>query len=284
MNLEQIKATLPKDKLYKRCGRDIIIVLEYTNNTQHNEERKGIVDINFAKFRASELNVIDILNISTNERLKSFAHSWSNSKQSKINIKYTINEIIKPNKPFDENIQKVCASGIHYFKSIDAAFYYIYVNKNFNNYSGDWIISNPNGSIHERHEFENNKVVARYNHKGIKFESTDWKSQTKTFYYSNGAIKTRSEFRILNGIKQKHGEYRQWSKNETILTIGKYTCDHKSGNWEHYFSNGGIESIGRYFCGKKIQLWKFFDENEQLVLTRYYKSGIPRKLKDNEKI
>jgi hypothetical protein len=88
-------------------------------DTLTNEGRQDIVDPNYARFRANKLKVVLIFD-SENPRIN------VNSIQNKFNNTLTVYErgkIVYPDQ-FDEAIDEVYTHGIHYFKTIDAAFYY----------------------------------------------------------------------------------------------------------------------------------------------------------------
>lgn len=57
--------------------------------------------------------------------------------------KYAINNIVMPDK-FDEVLYKVCTSGIHYFKTIETAYYYRNMPKN---YKDVWLVWNDHGKL-----------------------------------------------------------------------------------------------------------------------------------------
>jgi len=105
-------------------GQDYALaVMSLTKNSKTNESRlEGTGNHLFAKFRASELKVLDILNLETNEHHTSFMHrTFIDNKSS---VTYTVGEIVKPDH-YDPDPYIVCSSGIHYFKSIEATVSYI---------------------------------------------------------------------------------------------------------------------------------------------------------------
>ncbi len=281
--LDQIKSILAQDKLYKKCSDSIIVVLEYTENTKHTERRRHINfdNAHFAKFRASELKVIDILDFKTNQKLTTYEHSWQkNSKTTEIfQIQYIVGEIIRPINGFETDINKICAAGIHYFKSLDAAFYYGEMPEN---YSGQWRTSNSDGSRLSRKIYENGKMIAHYNSNDRKLKTIDWKLQKVEEYFHDGVLMEMYEFK--NVPTKRHGEYQRFLASGKLVTRGKYKYNERNGEWEYYFMNGNIESIGNYCSGKKRGQWKYFDENENIVMTRHYISGIAKISSKSSKI
>jgi hypothetical protein len=120
---------------------DTIIILQKLEDTLTNESRKDVVDEKYAKFRANKLLVVLIFDIND---LNIEYESIINILQ--IKTIYKKGEIVFPDN-FDKNLNKVCSNGIHYFKTIDAAFYYSGIQSG---YTGIWIRSNDNGQIYAK--------------------------------------------------------------------------------------------------------------------------------------
>jgi hypothetical protein len=142
MSLEEIKYKYAKylnsNYVFKLCENDsvkTIVILQKLKNTKTNESRKDIIDAKYAKFRADKLLVVLIFDInnpdieyeSTMNFTKLFCHPL-------IVTLYEKGNIINPDD-FDVDLEKVCATGIHYFKTIDAAFYYRIMPEN---YTDEW--------------------------------------------------------------------------------------------------------------------------------------------------
>ncbi len=115
----QTKLALYKDVVFKRCSDNILVLKRPLENFQSNEKRKDVFDPNFAKFRCNGLFVVEIIEV-TNvfKNLLSINHKWNSTK-----IRYTVGEIVKPDY-FDFDLDLVCGHGIHYFLTLEAAFYY----------------------------------------------------------------------------------------------------------------------------------------------------------------
>src|SRR5438128_5301429 len=104
--------------VFKSCQNDYIVVLQKLDDSKTNEHRKDVVDARYAKFRADRLIVVRIYNKCNGEEIQTI----TNSVYSKKTITYTCNEIVEVTD-YDEDINKVCSSGIHYFKTEEAAKY-----------------------------------------------------------------------------------------------------------------------------------------------------------------
>jgi antitoxin component YwqK of YwqJK toxin-antitoxin module len=127
MSLENIKKiyqdyTYDPDCVYKSLNyqnKIYMIILQKLPDTKTNELRNMIANQEFAKFRASHLKVLKIFNIEIPE-----IEYDSCINSTRKNLDYKKNEIVYPDE-FDNDLNRVCTTGIHYFKSIDAAFYYM---------------------------------------------------------------------------------------------------------------------------------------------------------------
>lgn len=111
-------------KPVNNSGQDYALaVMSLTSNSKTNESRlEGTGNLLFAKFRASELLVLDILNLETAEHHPSFIHHTFIDNKSPLT--YTVGEIVRPDH-YDPDMYLVCSDGIHYFRSIEAVISYI---------------------------------------------------------------------------------------------------------------------------------------------------------------
>ena len=122
--------------VYKRCKDNIIVILEKLNDTYTNEIKK-VNNSKFAKYRANKLKVLCIFNMYD---LTHKLMAWSTYDY---NFVYKIGEIVEI-KNYDYELESMCTSGIHYFTSIDGAYYY---GSNPNNYTGEWLWYTDDGSV-----------------------------------------------------------------------------------------------------------------------------------------
>src|SRR5579871_4620212 len=73
--------------VYKKCNNLSnrllvwLVVMEKSENTKTNEERKDVVDKNHAKFRADELKVVDIINVIDPQRVTTSTQRVTTSTQ-----------------------------------------------------------------------------------------------------------------------------------------------------------------------------------------------------------
>ena len=108
---------------YKAC-RNSIVTLELLDNTKTNENRKDVVDDRYAKFRCDRAIVIDIVNVETGKTMKADVSIYDDS------FYYILDGVVKTR--FNEN-NKVCAEGIHYFKTKEAAVSWFYLDTDLSN-------------------------------------------------------------------------------------------------------------------------------------------------------
>ena len=215
---------------YKACENSIV-TLELLNDTKNNEKRKGVFNDKYAKFRCDRARVVSITNVETGEKINSDRsfHDWD--------FQYILGEIVKTD--FDEDINKVCAEGIHYFKTKEAALSWFY-NHEFPD--GKWIEWHENGQKLCEGTYKDGKKDGKWIYwsengkKGSEGTYKDGKDDGKwIFFWSNG---------------QKHSE-GTW-KNEV-----------KNGKWIYWDKNGQKNYEGTYKDGKFVGKWIYWDENGQ---------------------
>lgn len=139
--------------VYKSCG-NYIVVLKKLENTITNENRCGIVDSNHAKFRANTLMTILIINKMNGQLVTKI----TNSCYSKKIFLYELNKIAIVND-YDMHSNIICAPGIHYFKSIESAYFYDFKNIE-THYTGTikkWL---SDGYLYQEYELLNGHMVS----------------------------------------------------------------------------------------------------------------------------
>ena len=106
-----------KKNVFKSC-HNCIVVLQKTIDTKTNEKRKGVVNEEFASFRGDIFKVILIFD--RHSPLLNFSEIKNSMYGEKVN--YVVGQLVRSDF-FDKDIEKICTHGIHYFKTIDPAFY-----------------------------------------------------------------------------------------------------------------------------------------------------------------
>jgi antitoxin component YwqK of YwqJK toxin-antitoxin module len=286
-----IRERYPEGKyLYKSCSttnESWIVVLQLTDNSITNQSRLSIRYPNrkYAKFRANKLKVVDIIN--KFNRTKTI-DSIESSVYIESKIKYVKENIVKSNF-FDSNLSRVCSNGIHFFESIEPAFYYeLY---KLRNYTGHWINWNDNGQkIYEGYYMSGEETglwVTWYdngvkNSKGYYLngkETGHWiiwydngqKSQTgdylkgeKTGRWTHWSQygKKDCECHYLNG--KRSGRWIRWSRYENKKEMGGYHNDKKTGHWIFWDDDGKIKEEGNYVNGVRSGRWTYWHTSNHL--------------------
>lgn len=191
--------------VFKKCSDCIIVLQKPKSEFLCNEMRKDIYDPNFAKFRANRLFVKDIIHYKLKTHLSFLPHKNDCTK-----IVYMINSCAKADK-FESNLEEICTNGIHYFLTLEAAFYYelktIKTGTVYEYYS--------NGRLKNEFNFKQNKKD------GFQFE-----------FAQNGTLLTHSTYNkgkrhgiqivVIENVKKEtlyyYGEYIKRAQDNYFLT------------------------------------------------------------------
>lgn len=145
--IEQFRLKFNNEYVYKACLSRYIVVMEKLADTITNESRKGInnevINTDTAKFRADKLRVVLIIDLkdgttTTTTITNRFIHNPSyfmNTLPYIFTTEYEVGSIALPNH-FERDLDIVCGGGIHYFRTVEPAFFYNrYTHKSF---TGVW--------------------------------------------------------------------------------------------------------------------------------------------------
>ena len=226
---------------YKKCQNDRIVVLEILGN--HNEDRKNIVVKLFAKMRCLKARVIRIYDM--HDRSIEYDEAYGIYDKT---FKYTVGEVVEPIDEFNENLNKWCASGIHYFLTEEPAYYWDYEPQN--DLYKSW---HSNGQMRERCTYKNGKRDGLY-------ES----------WHSNGQMRYRYTYKNGN----PDGRCESWCPNGQILS--RYTCKNGEldGLFKSWHSNGQMWERCTYKNGEKDGLHENWHANGQMYMRCTFKNGI----------
>jgi antitoxin component YwqK of YwqJK toxin-antitoxin module len=136
---------------YKSCG-EYIVSLAKLNDTITNESRNDIANVSYAKFRGNKFLVTKICHKFTNESIDFIYNTCY-----KIKLLYKVNEIVEVK--FSKDLNEICAEGIHYFKSKEAAYYYCL---NTTNYTGKFKVWHDNGQLAVECNYKNGQLYGKY--------------------------------------------------------------------------------------------------------------------------
>ena len=115
--------------VYKKCIIDnifYIIILGKMTDTITNELRCGTFDMIFSQFRGNKFIVCDIISI-IDKKIKThntIINTFNNIKTDNvIKTQYSVSKVVYPHF-YDKDINNLNSGGIHYFISLEGAFYY----------------------------------------------------------------------------------------------------------------------------------------------------------------
>lgn len=230
--------------VYKQCDGGYIVVMKKLPGTMMNEMRADIVDADRAKFRASMLEVMFIVNMNdTNDRPHQVLNRFH-----RYETMYTVGEKVVPHE-YDQNIDTVCTGGIHYFKIIETAFTYGSTPCNF---TGNWTSWYENGQKKVEESYVNGK------------SSGCW-----TFWYENGRPSSECEF--IDG--KESGKTIRWHENGQKGLDGNYVDGHASGKWTYWDDNGRKQLEGDYVDGHESGKWTYWHDNGQIKKEGSFANG-----------
>lgn len=176
---------------YKKLRNDWIAKLEILGE---NNESRVVVDSNYAKYRTSKARVLKIFKYS-NDKIKVLNKGSVGSIYTQ-SFRYRVGEVVEAH--FDPNVKKVCGSGIHYYKTLDAARRY--------RYQSATLIQIIDGCRRCYDDDGRLLFEMRYNaHKQEHGVETRW--------FDNGKILLECVWN--NGVM--HGLERRWNFNGTIM-------------------------------------------------------------------
>lgn len=204
--------------VWKSCG-NYIVTLQKLPDSITNESRKSIAVSLTAKYRADKLKVIKIENKDyPEETLESIENTFHKSKT----VIYIVGEIVSVDD-FDTDLEKVCTTGIHYFKSKEVAFY--------------WDRDTPeNGKLIGWHENGNKKSEVTYVAGKRDGKWIDW--------YDNG--KKLAERKYVSG--KPDGKWISWHENGKKSAEKTYVAGKLDGiSWHE---DGHRRSEVTYVAGK----------------------------------
>lgn len=244
-----------------RLRREWLVVMEKCSDTVTNENRKNVVDEKHAKFRADELKVIDIINIKDAQRCTSITNSSGYGDP----LLYEVGKIVKCHE-FDKNINKVCSGGIHYFKTLFAAYCY---------YNGPEPANKNIGPCKRIEWHDNGSLRAETNYfDGIK--EGPWK-----IWSLNGSLSSEGSYKdglkhgksyvyyLVDGNKRRElnydmgdldGGYTEWYDNGQKSVEGNYKKGKRDGTWTEWRRSGQKSIESTYENGKNIS-WTTWDRN-----------------------
>ena len=191
---------------YKACLNSIA-TLKLLPDSKTNENRFDVFDPNFAKFRTNKCIVLDLTNPITNIKYKKDVSMYDRT------LKYKIGKTVKI-RFYNNNPNKICARGIHYFKTYDAAVSWFYRENPYTSELkyGTYGFYRDNGRIYKEYEY--------YEH-----------HRKLTVWYEDGQKKYEIDVMSYNRIKTL--DHKEWHNNGQIIS-SKF---HKINVYTGFFMN-----------------------------------------------
>ena len=185
--------------VYKACANSIV-TLELLSDSVTNEQRKGVINSDLAKFRTNKAKVVSIVNPETKEQLNDDCSKYYPLfvyKDYPLFV-YKVGEVIETG--FDRNVDEVCSRGIHYFKTYEAALSWYYQDH-----------KKTNGKYTEY--YDNGQKQCEWNYKDRKKEGKQegWYENGQKQYernYKNGAHEGTEKGWRHNGEKNYEHNYK----------------------------------------------------------------------------
>jgi antitoxin component YwqK of YwqJK toxin-antitoxin module len=222
--------------VYKKCRDQWIVIMKPLPGTRTNESRDNVRDPGYAKFRANKLKVLVIFSIfDPSKRMRAIINTYDDT----VKLKYKVNKIVRPDN-FDNNLNRICAGGVHYFKSIDAAFYW--GSRYFK--SGHWCQWYSDGQIGREGDYQDGKQTGH------------WCS-----WYSDGQIESEGDYQ--DG--KRTGHWRAWHANGQIKREGDYQDDKQTSHWCLWYSDGRMHVEGYFQNGKRTGHCCSWYSNGQMI-------------------
>uniref|UniRef100_A0A6C0EAG9 Uncharacterized protein n=1 Tax=viral metagenome TaxID=1070528 RepID=A0A6C0EAG9_9ZZZZ len=281
--------------VYKSC-KQYIIILKKLYNTITNENRKGIINADYAKYRGNRFEVILIFNkFNPDEMLNEILTEYQNKK-----VVYTTGKIVTPDY-YDCDMNNICSNGIHYYKTIEQAYYHD-IEAHAINYTGvikEWFHNGKKiKEINLKEGHRHGLAKYWYDVGGRSLEinySNGMRHGTYKEWYRDGMLACQSEYKnnlldgsstcfYMNGKKESQYTYekgkrvgvgREWHVNGNVKIEGIYVNDVRIGVWTEWYENGNKKYIGTYVDNLKNGLWTFYHDDETPSAEGIYRFDVP---------
>jgi antitoxin component YwqK of YwqJK toxin-antitoxin module len=254
--------------VFKSCGI-YIVVLQRLRDTKTNELRGNVFDKGHAKFRGNKFDVVAIINKYEydEDQINIVDSNYTPS------FKYTVGKTISE-KRYNKNINDICASGIHYYLTWEAAYFYdidLTLVKD-----GNIIDYNDNGSINEEYEVYGDTKHGQYKsyHTNNTLKSEGFMIHGAKYgswkYYDKGGIMIAQKT-YTNGVE--HGEQMGFYSDNIVKVKFTRQNGKKHGKFIRYYENGNIVEEGYHLNDKMVGNWDYNDMNGTKIHTIDHSPG-----------
>ena len=97
----------------------------------------------------------------------------------------------------------------------------------------------------------------------------DRKHGTYTWYFDNGRVKAKANFR--DG--KKRGKWYTYQRTGVKRAEGNFANDMLNGHCKNYYQTGKLENEGEYVDGFREGVWKFYSKGGRLIKRTTFKRG-----------
>lgn len=212
--------------VYKSCSKNYIVILQLNDDIKTNEKRSNVVNTLYAKHRAEKANVKLIFNkfnpLITIQFIK-------NSIYENKKILYETNKEIIADS-FDDNLNNVCSNGIHYYKSIECAFFceLSYSDLMLNKFNGVFLNYYDDGRLHISKNYLHGKLNGKF-----------------LEYFDNGILHIESCY----SVGKLSGNFLKFYKNGIRWIECNYENNYIVGNHYMWYENNQLASVCTYKNG-----------------------------------
>jgi len=234
-----------KGFVYKACRSSIVTLRKGLKN---NEKRQGVMNPRYANFRCEKAVVVGLEDVETGERIISDRSIYDEN--------FNYDEGVVVSTDFDEDINKVCAPGIHYFMDREAAISHYY-QRRFHDYA----VTCPSG-IHNEW-YEDGRLRRQIHYKDHKYHGkfSRWQQNGKKIEECEYVDDKRNGLRTL------------WWDNGKKSSMCEYVDDLRHGACISWYESGKEEMRCEYRCGKLNGLLIKWDEEGNELCRRVYFQG-----------
>jgi len=252
---------------YKKIQDGYIVKMRIDG--KNNELRDGVKrqNANCAKNRCSKAFVLDIYHMNDKKKIDS-GYGLRDK-----NFSYKVGEYVEVDN-YDDDLTKVCSTGIHYFLSEEPAFFW---KLNTENYTGEYKSYHDNGELRCQQFYKNglsSGEYKEYHDNGQLRRQTFYKDGKNDGefkdYYRNGQLRCQRFYK--NGLSS--GEYKSYHDNGELRCQQFYKNGLSSGEYKDYYRNGQLKCQQFYKDGLPHGEYKYYYENGQLKCQQFYKDGL----------
>ena len=245
--------------VFKRCGNYLIYLQKLPDITITNENRESLKNVSkeqklHAKYRANKLLILKIEHLWEKEKdeILITIDKIKNTIFPEKRLTYKVGEIIEELE-FDENLEKICSQGIHYYLDKDTAKFCMNSPITKGNFSGEAIEYHENGSIWTKSHYiqgkEDGKYEVWYENGNIYIRGTYIQEKLNGKYkewHVNGNLHIK-----CNYIQGKlEGEYKEWYNGNLYIKC-MYIQEKLNGKYERWYENGNLYEKCTYIQGKE---------------------------------